>query len=170
VGVGAKPLDGAEVIFDGSRAMLDERWTYWQGPRFGSALPIKWKIVEDPVDRGGTVLQSDDPAVTNMRLLFEGDRITLPDPTGGGKDRKKAFSVAPAKSPKAMDMASLDGQEKGQTAACIYKLDGDRLTICMPYFTADPSRRPTEFKAGGADGLMLITLERVKPRSGCVLR
>lgn len=61
VGVGAKPVAGAEVILDGTRAMLDAKWTYWEGPRFGSALPIKWKIVPDPVD-GGTVVQSDDPA------------------------------------------------------------------------------------------------------------
>ncbi len=59
-GVGAKPIEGAEVIFDGSRKMLDEKWTYWEGPRFASSLPIKWKIVEDPVD-GGTVLMTDDP-------------------------------------------------------------------------------------------------------------
>lgn len=62
VGVGAKPVPGAEVLFDGTREMLDAKWTYWKGPRFGSALPIKWKIVEDPVDKG-TVLSSDDPAV-----------------------------------------------------------------------------------------------------------
>ncbi len=49
------------MVFDGSRAMLDAKWTYWQGPRFASALPIKWKIVEDPVD-GGTVVMTDDPA------------------------------------------------------------------------------------------------------------
>ncbi|MBN9689200.1 MAG: DUF1080 domain-containing protein [Verrucomicrobia bacterium] len=61
VGVGAKPIPGAEVIFDGSRAMLDSKWTYWQGPRFSSSLPIKWKIVEDPVD-GGTVMMTFDPA------------------------------------------------------------------------------------------------------------
>jgi hypothetical protein len=60
-GVGAKPKAGAEVIIDGTRATLDEKWTYWQGPRFASALPIKWKIVEDPVDKG-TVLMTDDPA------------------------------------------------------------------------------------------------------------
>ncbi|RYD60755.1 MAG: DUF1080 domain-containing protein, partial [Verrucomicrobiaceae bacterium] len=47
VGVGAKPVEGAEVVFDGSREMLDAKWTYWQGPRFASALPIKWKIVDD---------------------------------------------------------------------------------------------------------------------------
>ena len=60
-GVGAKPIEGAEVIFDGSRKMLDDKWTYWEGPRFASSLPIKWKIVKDPVDEG-TVLMTDDPA------------------------------------------------------------------------------------------------------------
>jgi hypothetical protein len=66
VGVGAKPIEGAEVIFDGSRKMLDEKWTYWKGPGFKSALPIKWKIVDDPVDKG-TVMQTDDPAAAGGR-------------------------------------------------------------------------------------------------------
>lgn len=60
-GVGAKPVDGAEVVFDGSREMLDAKWTYWEGPAFASSLPIKWKIVDDPVDKGNTVMMSDDP-------------------------------------------------------------------------------------------------------------
>jgi len=60
IGVGAPPLPGAEVIIDGSRQLLDEKWTYWTGPRFGSSLPIKWPIVADPVDPG-TVVQTDDP-------------------------------------------------------------------------------------------------------------
>ena len=58
--VGDKPIEGAELIFDGSREMLDSKWTYWEGPGFASSLPIKWKIVEDPVDKG-TVLMTDDP-------------------------------------------------------------------------------------------------------------
>ncbi|HUR46498.1 MAG TPA: DUF1080 domain-containing protein [Candidatus Saccharimonadales bacterium] len=61
VGVGARPIRGAEIIIDGSRKTLDEKWTYWEGPGFKSALPIKWKIVEDPVDKG-TVVMTDDPA------------------------------------------------------------------------------------------------------------
>ena len=60
-GVSMQPVDGAEVLFDGSRAMLEEQWTYWEGPRLSAALPIKWQIVEDPVDEG-TVLNSNDPA------------------------------------------------------------------------------------------------------------
>ena len=61
VGVGAKAPRGAEVLFDGSREMLDEKWTYWEGPRFSSELPIKWEIVDDPVDQG-TAMNSNDPA------------------------------------------------------------------------------------------------------------
>lgn len=61
VGVGAKPPADAELIIDGSREMLDSKWTYWEGPGFKSSLPIKWKIVDDPVDKG-TVVQTDDPA------------------------------------------------------------------------------------------------------------
>lgn len=61
VGVGAKPIAGAEVILNGTREMLDEKWTYWEGPRFASALPIKWKVVEDPID-GGTCIMTDDRA------------------------------------------------------------------------------------------------------------
>lgn len=61
IGVGAPPLPGADVIIDGTRQLLDKKWTYWEGPRFSSSLPIKWKIVDDPVDKG-TVLTSNDPA------------------------------------------------------------------------------------------------------------
>lgn len=63
LGVGAKPVAGAEVLIDGTRATLDEKWTYWQGPGFKSSLPIKWKIVPDPVDQG-SALMTDDPAAS----------------------------------------------------------------------------------------------------------
>lgn len=59
-GVGTKAPKSAEVIFDGTRKMLDEKWTYWEGPRFSSQLPIKWEIVNDPIDKG-TVVNSNDP-------------------------------------------------------------------------------------------------------------
>src|SRR5436190_15744466 len=76
IGLGAKPIEGAETIIDGTRATLDEKWTYWQGPRFASALPIKWKIVEDPVDKDkGTVLMTDDP-VTKLGAFGTSDIVT----------------------------------------------------------------------------------------------
>lgn len=61
VGVGAEPPEDAVVLFDGTRDMLDAKWTYWEGPRFASEMPIKWEIVQDPVN-DGTVVSSNDPA------------------------------------------------------------------------------------------------------------
>lgn len=69
VGVGARPLPGAEVLFDGTREMLEAKWTYWEGPRLGAKLPIKWPLRPDPVD-GGMVLSTDDPAVPKSGPRF----------------------------------------------------------------------------------------------------
>jgi hypothetical protein len=67
-GVGAKPLEGAEVIMDGTREMLDAKWKYWEGPGFKSAMPIKWKVVDDPVDKKGTTIMTDDRAADGGRF------------------------------------------------------------------------------------------------------
>lgn len=62
IGVGAKPPAGAELILDGTREMLDAKWTYWEGPRFGSALPIKWKSVDSPTGDGKAIVTHDPAA------------------------------------------------------------------------------------------------------------
>jgi hypothetical protein len=67
LGVGAKPSPGAELLLDGTRQMLDDKWTYWEGPGFKSSLPIKWPIVEDPVD-GGTAVKTDDPVAAGGKF------------------------------------------------------------------------------------------------------
>src|SRR5690242_9343743 len=67
IGVGAKPLPGGETILDGSRKMLDEKWTYWKGPRFSSSLPIKWQVVDDPAG-GGQAISSFEPAAVGSKF------------------------------------------------------------------------------------------------------
>lgn len=62
IGVGAKPIEGAEYIIDGTEKTLREKWIYWEGPRFGSSMPIKWKAVPDPVDKGTAIMTSDAAA------------------------------------------------------------------------------------------------------------
>lgn len=61
VGVGVQAPKNAEVLFDGTRKMLDKKWEYREGPRFSAQMPIKWKIVDDPVNKGPAV-NSNDPA------------------------------------------------------------------------------------------------------------
>lgn len=67
-GVGLKPESGADILIDGSRALLDDKWTYWQGPGFASSLPIKWKIMPDPVDAGASTVMTDDPAAAGGKF------------------------------------------------------------------------------------------------------
>ena len=61
IGVGAKKPSGAEMLLDGTREMLDEKWKYWEGPRLKAEPPIKWQLVKDPIDNG-FALNSNDPA------------------------------------------------------------------------------------------------------------
>jgi len=65
-GLGAEAPAGARVLFDGTAGSLHENWIYWEGPRFAAEMPIKWEIVDDPID-GGTVMSSDDPAVVDHK-------------------------------------------------------------------------------------------------------
>jgi hypothetical protein len=57
--IGVKPIYGAIVLFDGTRAMMDAEWEHWMGTyRKTNGLgptPIVWKFVADPVDAGMTM-------------------------------------------------------------------------------------------------------------------
>jgi hypothetical protein len=61
IGVGAKAPKKAAIYLDGSREMLEKKWTYWEGPGFVASLPMKWPVVPDPVNKGTAVI-SNDPA------------------------------------------------------------------------------------------------------------
>ncbi len=62
IGLGSKPIAGADLVIDGTQQTLDTKWQYWEGPGFKSAMPIKWKIVPDPADPKATALMTDDRA------------------------------------------------------------------------------------------------------------
>ena len=121
-------------------------------------LQGEWLAVE--VELKGKKLAKDE--AKTMQVVIKDHELTFRDTDKPGRERKKTFKLDPSKTPNEIDVTSLDGQEKDTTAACIYKLNGDRLTICIPYFVKDPSVRPKAFKSGVDDGLMLLTLERVK--------
>ena len=61
IGVGAIATENAIILFDGSQEMLDNHWTYWEGPRLKAELPIKWKIQSNP-NGEGMVMNSNDPS------------------------------------------------------------------------------------------------------------
>ena len=65
-GVGTAAPQGSTVLFDGTRQTLDTNWTYWLGPRLAAELPIKWQIVDDPVDAGTVVSSVDSAAIGGL--------------------------------------------------------------------------------------------------------
>lgn len=63
-GLNTRVPEGGEILFDGTRQMLDEKWTYWDGPRLAAQLPIKWEIQDDPAGLG-KVVNTFDAASAN---------------------------------------------------------------------------------------------------------
>jgi len=62
--VSAKPDEGAIVLFDGKEESLHQNWEYWKGPALLASMPIKWKVIEDPVNPQEKVFMSYDPNTT----------------------------------------------------------------------------------------------------------
>ncbi len=94
-----------------------------------------------------------------FQVEFNGDQIVFNPAT---EARKHTFAVDPSAKPKAMDLTVGDGPKKGEKLPCaIYKLEGDKLTICLDK-EGTAGTRPTRFKTAAGDGLALIVFERVK--------
>ncbi len=62
VGVGTKKPKDGKMLFDGRKKMLHQKWEYWEGPRLAATPPIKWEIVDDPLDKGKVVSANDPEA------------------------------------------------------------------------------------------------------------
>jgi RNA polymerase sigma-70 factor (ECF subfamily) len=119
------------------------------------ALQGEWLAVW--IEADGKKVDADE--VAELRLTFRGQELTVGSADGQGRSRKSNFKLNPTRSPKEIDLISLDGQEKGQTTPGIYALDKGRLQICMPRDAG--GRRPKDFETRKGDGLLVLLLERV---------
>jgi uncharacterized protein (TIGR03067 family) len=97
--------------------------------------------------------------VNNFQLHFKGDKVVfLPK----ADNREHAYDIDSKAKPKAMDLTPGDGEMKGKKLPiAIYDLAGDKLIICIDK-EGTHGKRPLAFKTMVGDGLVLITLERVK--------
>ncbi|MBM4069345.1 MAG: TIGR03067 domain-containing protein [Planctomycetes bacterium] len=135
-------------------AVADEPKT---GAKDKEALQGLWQAVE--LEANGKKAPAE--AVKAFQVQFKGDQIVF---NPASENRKHAFAIDPASKPKAMDLTAGDGPKKGQKLPCaIYKLEGDKLTICLDK-EGEAGKRPTEFKTAAGDGFALLTLERVKDK------
>jgi len=117
------------------------------------ALQGLWHAVE--LQANGQVAPAE--ATKAFQVEFKGERIVFNPAT---EACKHTFAVNPSAKPKAMDLMAGDGPKKGPKLPCaIYKLEGDKLTICLDK-EGTAGSRPTEFRTAAGDGFAMIVLER----------
>jgi uncharacterized protein (TIGR03067 family) len=101
-----------------------------------------------------------DGAGLDLRYEIKGDEITSRG-KGGGSFKMKITNFDPTAKPfPVMDLTRGDGPES-QTISGIYKLEGDRLTICTARL---PEGRPADFKTASGDRRLLRVFKREKVR------
>jgi uncharacterized protein (TIGR03067 family) len=118
------------------------------------ALQGNWAMVALSIN--GEELPEDQ--VKAGKLVVKGDLYTA---TLGERTISSTMKLDPARTPRAVDFTSTDGPQKGQTVKGIYKLDGDRLSICRALRPEDD--RPDGFASGAESGLVLVVWARSKP-------
>jgi uncharacterized protein (TIGR03067 family) len=92
-----------------------------------------------------------------MKLILKGSDYTIQFAENSDKG---TFAIDPEKSPKWIDIKTgAKGPFKGLTLLGIYKIDGEKLTVCLQ---ADGKARPTEFDAKKTTRNMLLTYKREK--------
>ena len=89
-------------------------------------------------------------------------RSRIPWTIGRGKSfAGTTVELDPRKDPKSIDVIPDGGPSRGKRVLGIYKLDGDRLMICM---AAPDASRPETFRADNGSGCTLTTFRREKPK------
>jgi uncharacterized protein (TIGR03067 family) len=122
-------------------------------------LQGKWEMVGREVL--GKKATKEDLEIVKAILVIEGEKKTgWPVDMGKkGEVQEASIKLDPTAKPKTIDKTVTKGIGKGETFLGIYELDGDQLTICIPWRS---NRRPTQF-GGDSDGkAILVIYKRMK--------
>jgi uncharacterized protein (TIGR03067 family) len=91
-----------------------------------------------------------DEVRKTIRLEVKGDQYTV---TVGTETDRGTCKRNPSAKPKALDITSTEGPNKGKTMLAIYERNGDTLRIC---YDLSGKSRPTEFKTAEGTPLFLV--------------
>ena len=97
-----------------------------------------------------------DDTVKNAKLTMKGDKHTV---QVGEDTFVGTHKVDPAKTPKQIDAIDTEGPFKGKTSLGIYKLEGDKFTVC---FAPPDKERPKEFSTKSGTGQFIHVWKRQK--------
>jgi uncharacterized protein (TIGR03067 family) len=113
-------------------------------------LQGEWVVVsyfQNGVDHSGTLAQA-------MFRTISGNQWTT---RTNNSSIQYTFQIDPTKKPRAIDIQMAGNQGNGQPMLCIYKVEGDTLTLCQ----AQPGQeRPTKFLSPSGSNLILTVARR----------
>jgi uncharacterized protein (TIGR03067 family) len=101
-----------------------------------------------------------DVNVKEVVATFEGDQYRFTTGMRVQGAGKGALAVHPDTDPKTFELTPDSGVFDGQAFRGVYRLDGDRLTLC---FSWPPKDRPTKFASPPNSTVVLAVFERRKP-------
>jgi uncharacterized protein (TIGR03067 family) len=101
------------------------------------------------IEQGGNPVPPE--VAGTVRYVFDGDRVRLFE--GEQAAGEGVIRLDPDAEPKAFDFVATAGPQAGTTARGIYRIEGERLAMCLG------SQRPGEFRGDG--GAALVELIRL---------
>jgi uncharacterized protein (TIGR03067 family) len=119
------------------------------------ALQGKWKTVA--VEAQGKPFPRDGiPAFTFV--VAAGGKATGQTPQG---EFRFTMTVDPRKDPKTIENLHASGEQKGKKQSGVYKLEGDKFTVCMTRPGSAEGDRPKDFTTKDTTNVLFV-FERVK--------
>jgi uncharacterized protein (TIGR03067 family) len=119
------------------------------------ALEGTWKAVA--LEAGGKPLPKDS-IPDFLFIVAAGGKSIAKTPQG---EEQARITVDPKKSPKTIDNLRESGALKGKKQYGIYKLDGDKWTVCMTRPGVAEGDRPTDFATKDTANVVFV-FERLK--------
>jgi uncharacterized protein (TIGR03067 family) len=119
------------------------------------ALQGKWKTVAG--EAGGKPFPRDGIPDFSFVVAADG-KSTGKTPEG---EFRFTITVNPRKNPKTMENMHETGDQKGKKQYGIYKLDGDKFTVCVTRPGSAESDRPKDFNTKDTANVVFV-FERVK--------
>ena len=119
-------------------------------------LQGKWRLAG--VENGGKSATAKDLADQTVEISGTGTTARDGDDI---KDEMKIIALDAKAKPATIDLEITKGDDKGKRVAAIWKLDGDKLSFCVP----EPGKaRPKAFEGKEGTGHTVLIFEKMKKK------